>query len=132
MTTPLPTLVDRSDVEARLGETLEGPDALQADSLIEFAQVKLRALLPSLDARLSAGGLDQVLVRGTLVSAICRGLDVMRVGLRVRSEAYPEVTTTYADAPGDLIAFTDDELSALAPSAGISGGAFTIRPGGGL
>lgn len=130
MTTPLPPLVDLAAVEDRLGETLAHPDTQQVDSLIEYAQVKLRALLPTLDARLAAGVLDPTLVKGTLVTAICRGLDVLRVGLRVRSEQYPEMTTTYADAPGDLVTFTDAELAVLAPTAGIAGGAFTIRPGG--
>lgn len=127
MTTPLQTLLERSDVEVRLGETLAEPEAAQVDSLIAFASAKARSKVVSIDARIVAGTLDPELVRGTLVTVVCRALDTMRIGLRVRSEQYPEIQTTYADAKPELIDFTDDELETLSPDSGKSGGAFTIR-----
>lgn len=129
MTAPLPLLA-RTDVEARLGEALAEPEIIQVDSLIAFASAKIRTLVSTIDSRLVAGALDAELVKGTLVTAVCRALDTLRVGLRVRSEQYPEIQTTYVDAGPDLVYFTDDELATLAPDAGsASGGAFSIRIG---
>lgn len=127
MTTPLQVLLERSDVEARLGETLAEPETGQVDSLIAFASSKARSKVTALDARIVAGTLDPELVKGTLVTVVCRALDTLRIGLRVRSEQYPEIQTTYADAKPELIEFTDDELATLSPGSGQTGGAFTIR-----
>lgn len=129
MTSPLP-LVANTDIESRLGETLAGTEIGQVDSLIAFASAKIRALVPGIDARILAETLDADLVKGTLVTAICRALDVLRVGIRVRSEQFPEIQTTYADATPDLVWFSDGELAALSPTAGSTSGAWTIRPGG--
>lgn len=129
MTSQLP-LVARTDVEARLGETLAGPEIIQVDSLIAFASAKIRAQVSTIDIRVVAGTLDAELVKGTLVTAVCRALDTLRVGLRVRSEQYPEIQTTYVDATPDLVWFSDGELATLSPNAGSTSGAWTIRPGG--
>lgn len=131
MTTPLPPLVEIADVEVRLGETLADPELGQVHSLIAFASAKLRTNVPTIDTRTAVGTLSRDLVVGTVVSAVVRGLDTLRVGLRVRSEQYPEVQTTYMDATPDIVWFTPGELADLAPSAGMAGGPFTIRPGGG-
>lgn len=127
MTTPLQVLVERADVEARLGETLAEPETTQVDSLIAFASSKVRSKVGTIDARIVAGTLDPELVKGTLVTVVCRALDTMRIGLRVRSEQYPEIQTTYADASPELIEFTEGELETLSPDSGKTGGAFTIR-----
>lgn len=127
MTAPLQNLAEQSDVEARLGETLAESEAGQVESLLAYASAKLRALVGNIDDRLVDGSLHEQLVRGTVVTAVCRALDALRVGLRVRSEQYPEVSTTYADTDGALVYFTDEELAPLRPDAGSSGGAFTIR-----
>ncbi|MGF7124036.1 hypothetical protein [Rhodococcus sp. BE178] len=129
MTAPALNLVERSDVEARLGETLAEPEIAQVDSLIEYASDKLRALVEDIDERIASGALRFGLVRGTLVTAICRALDTLRIGIRVRSEQYPEISTTYADSDASLVYFTDDELEPLQPSGAGDGGAFSIRLG---
>ncbi|WP_343466477.1 hypothetical protein AAI421_18240 [Rhodococcus aetherivorans] len=126
MTVPLQILVERSDIEARLGETLAGPEVDQVNSLIAFASAKIRALVENIDGRVMDGTLDVELVRGTLATVICRALDALRIGLRVRSEQYPEISTTYADSDGALVYFTEDEIGPLKPDRGVSGGAFTI------
>ena len=130
MTAPLPNLVEISDIESRLGTALDGPEIVQVESLIEYATDKLHSLVADIDIRIMAGTLRAGLVRGTLVTAICRALDTLRVGIRVRSEQYPEISTPYADADAALVYFTEDELMPLRPTGAGGGGAFSIRPGG--
>ncbi len=134
MTSPLQILLQRSDVEVRLGETLAGPEIGQVESLIELASEKLRspmarAVVGDVDARITDGSLRPGLVLGILVTVVCRAFDALRVGLRVRSAQYPEIQTTYADSAAELVYFTDTELGQLAPEPGDNngGGAFTIR-----
>ncbi|NKS17318.1 hypothetical protein GS490_13405 [Rhodococcus hoagii] len=129
MTVPVPTLIELSDVETRLGETLTEPEAAQVRSLIEFASDKLRVLVDDLDQRVQDGALRPSLVRGTLVTAVCRAFDTLRVGIRVRSSQFPEIATTYADADDSLVYFTDKELELLQPTGPGVGGAFSIRLG---
>lgn len=129
MTVPVPTLIELSDVETRLGETLADPETAQVQSLIEFAADKLRVLVDGVDQRLLDGSLRMSLVRGTLVTAVCRALDTLRVGIRVRSSQFPEIATTYTDSDDSLVYFTDKELELLQPTGPGLGGAFSIRLG---
>lgn len=77
---------------------------------------------------MTAGTLDPVLVKGTVTTAVIRALDTTRIGLRVRSSQYPEVTETFADADPRLVYFTDAEIEGLRPEVGDTAtGAFTIR-----
>ncbi|NKS78001.1 hypothetical protein GS539_19465 [Rhodococcus hoagii] len=128
MTVPVPTLIELSDVETRLGETLAEPEAAQVRSLIEFASDKLGSLSTPGSAN-QDGSLRPSLVRGTLVTAVCRAFDTLRVGIRVRSSQFPEIATTYADADDSLVYFTDKELELLQPTGPGVGGAFSIRLG---
>ncbi|MBM4480341.1 hypothetical protein GS445_07520 [Rhodococcus hoagii] len=129
MTVPVPTLIELSDVETRLGEVLAATEVAQVRDLIEYASDKLRGLIDDLDLRVLDGSLRMGLVRGTLVTAVCRALDTLRVGLRVRASQFPEITTTYADSDDSLVYFTDKELELLQPSGPGVGGAFSIRLG---
>lgn len=130
MTAPLEPLIQLGDVETRLGETLIAPETTQVEDLIEYASAMLRAFPLRIDSRIAAGTLDATLVKGVVVTAVVRALDSMRIGLRVRSEQYPEISTTYADAKPSLIYFDTDDLATLSPTVGAqSNGAFSIRPG---
>lgn|GEM_PF-5270027 len=130
VTAPLSPLITVEDVESRLGETLGGTERTQVESLIAFASARLRAYPLDIDNRILQGALDHILVTGVVVTAVARALDSMRVGLRVRSEQFPEVSTTYMDADPSLVFFTADDLAILNPAAGTrSGGAFSIVPG---
>lgn len=130
MTAPLEPLIQLGDVETRLGETLIAPETTQVEDLIEYASAMLRAFPLRIDSRIAAGTLDATLVKGVVVTAVVRALDSMRIGLRVRSEQYPEIATTYADAKPSLIYFDADDLATLSPTVGAqSNGAFSIRPG---
>lgn len=130
MTAPTLPLIQRTDVETRLGETLFAPEIAQVDELIEFASAKLRNLPLRIDERIAGGTLATALVKGVLVTVVVRALDQMRTGLRVRSEQYPEISTTYADGSPSLIYFDDSDLADLSPTVGSqSQGAFNIRPG---
>ncbi|APE10767.1 hypothetical protein BO226_17485 [Rhodococcus sp. 2G] len=137
MTGPVQTLISRTDVANLLGETLTDVEVGQVDALIDFASEKLRApeqraVVGDIDDRLADGSLRPGLLRGVLVTVVCRAFDALRVGLRVRSEQYPELQTTYADSLPELVYFTESELADLAPEpeTGATGsGAFTIRIG---
>ncbi|MCK8671001.1 hypothetical protein M1M07_07700 [Rhodococcus sp. HM1] len=136
MTTPS-ALLQTSDVEGLLGETLTDTETAQVDSLIDFAQEKLRspkvrAVIGDVDERIAAGELAPGFVKGVLVTVVCRAFDALRVGLRVRSEQFPELQTVYADPNLELVYFTDAELASLEPEASsdvFGSGAFTIRIG---
>lgn len=125
----LSPLASVADVEGWLGETLTSSESAQSDAWLRYGTAILRALKPGIDERITVGSLDPVLVTGVLVSAVVRALSAMRVGLRVRSEAYPEVSTTYADSDDSLVFFTDSDLNMLDPNIGNPGGAFSIRLG---
>ncbi|WP_245813860.1 hypothetical protein [Rhodococcus marinonascens] len=124
-------LIEVDDVQARLGETLVEPELSQANSFIVFASAILRSRRHlDIDNRMTSGDLDPELVKGTVTTAVVRALDATRVGLRVRSTQYPEITTSYTDIDPRLVYFTDSELGDLDPEAGnTSGNAFTIRVG---
>lgn len=130
MTAPLDPLIWIDDVEGRLGETLADPERAQVDSFIAYASALLRAHKPDIDSALLDGTLAPALVKGVMVSAVIRAWDSVRIGLRIKSEQFPEITTVYSDANPSLVFFTDDELASLSPSLGVkSGGAFSIVPG---
>ncbi len=130
MTAPLDPLIWIDDVEGRLGETLADPERTQMDSFIAYASALLRAHKPDVDTAMMDGTLSPALVKGVMVSAVIRAWDSVRIGLRIKSEQFPEITTTYSDANPSLVFFTADELASLSPTLGsASGGAFSIVPG---
>lgn len=130
MTAPLSPLIMVEDVQFRLGETFSEAERLQVESLIDFASARLRAYPLDIDTRIAQGSLSSALVTGVLVTAVARAVDAMRVGLRVRSEQYPEISTTYSDVDPSLIYFSADDLAVLDPAVGQKfGGAFSIVPG---
>jgi hypothetical protein len=130
MTAPLDPLIWIDDVEGRLGETLADSDRAQVDSFIAYASALLRAHRPDIDTAMLDGSLSAALVKGVTVSAVVRAWDAVRIGLRIKSEQFPEITTTYSDANPSLLFFTADELASLSPTLGSSaGGAFSIVPG---
>lgn len=134
MTSPLTPLLQTTDVERLLGETLTDAQQGQVEMLIDLASEKLRsprvrAVIGDIDQRLATGDIRQGLIRGILLTVVCRAFDALQVGLRVRSQQYPEISTTYADSVDELVYFTDSELDQLAPEYGDGGTAqaFTIR-----
>ncbi|MCJ0906232.1 hypothetical protein [Rhodococcus sp. ARC_M6] len=130
MTAPLSPLIMVEDVQNRLGETFDDTERLQVESLIDFASARLRAYPLDIDARIAQGSLSSVLVTGVLVTAVARAVDAIKIGLRVRSEQYPEISTTYSDVDPSLIYFSPADLELLDPSVGVKfGGAFSIVPG---
>lgn len=130
MTAPLSPLIMVEDVQNRLGETFDEAERLQVESLIDFASARLRAYPFDIDARILQGSLSSALVTGVMVTAVVRAMDAMRVGLRVRSEQYPEISTTYSDVDPSLVYFSPADLELMDPAVGVKlGGAFSIVPG---
>lgn len=118
-------LIESGAIEEVLGDKLAEPESTRVGALIRYASSRLRRKVPHLDDRIAlwatdstaTGALDPDLVKGTMVAAVMRAVEYFRVGPRVRSEQYPEVTTTYAEpSQADLLAavyFTDEELADL-------------------
>lgn len=132
MTTPMTPdkYITRDDVTALLGEMLDSTEAARVEALISFAAPKLRSLVPGLDQRVIAGELDRDQVRGTLVAAVIRAFESLRIGLLTKQEQFPEINTSYTTTGSDLIWFSKNELAALSPGSDGTGGAFTIHVGG--
>lgn len=128
MTAPT-ALIQRIDVQELLGETFESPEYAQVDALIRYASALIRTRVGALDERMTAGALPLDLVVGAVAVAVARALEALRAGLRVKSQQYPEVTTTYESGISGLVYFTDDEVLPLLDGA-TSGSAFTITPYG--
>jgi len=127
MTAPLDPLIWIDDVEGRLGETLADLDRVRVDSFIAYASALLRAHRPDLDNALLDGSLSGALVKGVVVSAVVRAWDSVQIGPRIKSEQFPEITTTYTEANPSLLFFTAEELASLSPMLGSAGGgAFSI------
>lgn len=110
------------EVQAQLGETLDGAELEQAEVFIARALAEMRYRVPTLEARLDAGELDLTLAVGVGVDMVIGALEAMRIGLRTRSTQYPEVTTSYADVDSDeLIAMSDVQVAKLSPSVPVRG-----------
>ena len=123
-------LIETADVLARLGETeFSDTERVQVESFIKYASGLLRSKVPALDERMQTLSVDRDIVTGSVVNAVVRALDSMRVGLRVRAEQHPEYQATYADAPEDLLFFTAGELAPLMPIAPGIAGAYSVRLG---
>lgn len=132
MTTPTTPdkYISKDDVTALLGETLTDADGARIELLISFAAPKLRSLVPGLDHRVTSGELDRDQVRGTLVAAVLRAFESLRIGILTKQEQFPEINTSYTTTGSDLIWFSKSELAALSPGSDGTGGAFTIVVGG--
>ncbi|OQQ32268.1 hypothetical protein A6411_10705 [Prescottella equi] len=132
MTTPATTdkYITATEVAGLLGEELEGAELARIELLISFAAPKLRSLVPGLDQRVVTGELDRDQVRGTLVAAVLRAFESLRIGVLTKQEQFPEINTSYTTTGADLIWFSKSELAALSPGSDGTGGAFTIHVGG--
>ncbi|MGW0043472.1 hypothetical protein [Rhodococcus sp. NPDC003348] len=125
----MPDIFGIEDVQAQLGETLVEPELAQANVFIARALAEMRDRVPTLDARLSNGDLNQTLAIGVGVDMVIGALEAMRTGLRTRSVQYPEVTTSYADVDSDeLISMSDAQIAKLSPKVP-SRGAYVIGLG---
>ncbi|MFC9786437.1 hypothetical protein [Rhodococcus sp. NPDC127528] len=130
MTAPVP-LLSIEDVQAISGETYVDPEIAQVNRFIGIAQAKLRGKVPRLDDRLANLELSAELVKGTAAFAVIRALDSFRIGIRVRRQQFPEVSTDYeAPANPSLVDFPDSEIEELIDRDDrASSDAFTIRIG---
>lgn len=69
-----PTLVDQADVEAVLLRSLTDTESSFIYTLIEHASAKLRAAMPSVDARMAALTTDPTYLDPTLVASVLAGV----------------------------------------------------------
>ncbi|MDU0478386.1 hypothetical protein QVA66_03925 [Staphylococcus chromogenes] len=121
------------DLQTRLGETLEGLALDNAKMWLRKAHTKLDSLDPTIAERVNLGALDRQLVTDVLVEAAWRAIQDDRIGWRVRSEQWPENTTSFQDADPDRfgIWFSADELADLGITEHkAERGVFSISPWG--
>ena len=125
MTGPVHTLVSASDVCTVLAR--EVPDAglvlrAQLDELCVQAAAEIRHRVPAVDARLTAGSLSAVRVRGIACDMVIAALENVELGFRSTGESYPELgTTQVAAANRMLVEMTDSQRAALMPPDPLAG-----------
>ncbi|WFN93469.1 hypothetical protein [Gordonia sihwensis] len=118
MATP-PTLVAATDVTTLLAADLPGegtPERAQLDELCEQASAEIRARVVAVDARIAAGSLSAVRVRGVAVDMVLAALENIELGFRSTGETYPEIGTTQVAAANRLtVEMTAAQVAALSP-----------------
>lgn len=117
-----------SDVEARLGRSLNALESAQVEAWIEDLEALVLSRVPDLDERINNGSVSIGVVRSVFCTAIIRVLRNPE-GLRQHTESIDDYSVTKTiDSSGSagLLFLTDDEWSLLIP--GTTGDAFSIRP----
>lgn len=122
-------LTDPDEVQGLLGEVLDEAEARKVQSWIARASALIRLVAPTVDERMNNGAMDPAIVRGIAAEMVTRAVQADRIGFRVRSEAFPEVTTQYRDSDEPLLYLLDYERDLLSPPPKRRPGAFSIRPG---
>lgn len=124
-----PDLTAPQEVQDLLGDELDDVESRKVQSWIARASALIRLVAPTVDERMYDGTLDPAIVRGIAAEMVTRALQADRIGFRVRSEAFPEVTTQYRDSDEPLLYLLDYERDLLSPPVKRRAGAFSIRPG---
>lgn len=123
-----PDLTDLTEVQNLLGDDLDDVEERKVTSWIARASALIRLVAPTVDERMYSGALDPAIVQGIAAEMVTRALQADRIGFRVRSEAFPEVTTQYRDSDEPLLYLLDYERDLLSPPVKRRPGAFSIRP----
>jgi hypothetical protein len=115
------------DVATRLNTTFEGAETNQVNAFLDDVSAVIRADVPDIDDRITAGTLDTGLVRAVVFQIVARLLTAAGNGIGVASETHPEYAYTLTKAAAAGLGLTDDEISRL--SVRHVGRPFSIRPG---
>ncbi|MGN0100756.1 MAG: hypothetical protein ACI39C_07435 [Dietzia sp.] len=124
-----PDLAELVEVQDLLGDDLDEVETRKVTSWIVRASALIRLVAPTIDERMYNGTMDPAIVRGIAAEMVTRAVQADRIGFRVRSEAFPEVTTQYRDSDEPLLYLLDYERDLLCPTVKRRPGAFSIRPG---
>lgn len=132
---PLSDLLTYTDVEELTGEESDN-NSIERRRLEVFcarAQSVIRSRVVGVDARITAGSLDGVLVKGVAVDMVIAALEELEVGFRTAGEVYPENETRYeaANKARSLVRITAEQITDLAPPTTSGGGVFSVHMGGG-
>lgn len=103
----------------------ESDERVQA--LLDVAEARLIARVPSLPRRVASGSLDVVLVKGALVDIVGRALSVP-VGVTQESETTGPYTKSVTFRQSAAMEITAADLVGLLPAAGLIGSARLLRP----
>lgn len=123
----LSTLITVTAVQTQLGETFEGVEKTQVEWLVERALAEIQDNVPGLAARIESGAVSAATVTGVGVDLVLNALDLLRTGLRVKSEQYPETDVEYfRGATDDLIRLTPKQIARLTPQLPAASGAYTV------
>ncbi|QCG77021.1 head-to-tail adaptor [Gordonia phage Ewald] len=102
----------------------------QLDELCEQATAEIRHKVVAVDARIAAGTLSAVRVRGVGVDMVLAALETLELGFRSTGEAYPELTTQQVAAANRLtVEMTEPQRESLAPPAPAPGGVYNVPLG---
>ena len=134
MTTPTPAvLVTAEDVCTTLARDVPAVNTLerkQLDELCEQAADEIRHRVPAVDARLAAGSLSVVRVRGVAVDMVIAALENLELGFRPTGETYPELATSNVAALNRLtVEMTDMQRASLMPAEPAPGGVYNVALG---
>lgn len=124
MTTPAP-LVSVQNVCTTLAREVPPGDSLefaQLAELCEQAADEIRHQVVAVDARITAGTLSPVRVRGVAVDMVIAAIENLDLGFRSTGEQYPEVQTSNVAAANRLtVEMTDSQRASLMPPAPTAG-----------
>lgn len=124
MTTPAP-LVSVQNVCTTLAREVPAADSLefaQLSELCDQAADEIRHQVVAVDARITAGTLSPVRVRGVAVDMVIAAIENLDLGFRSTGEQYPEVQTSNVAAANRLtVEMTDSQRASLMPPAPTAG-----------
>lgn len=102
----------------------------QLDELCAQATAEIRHKVVAVDARIAAGTLSAVRVRGVGVDMVLAALENVELGFRSTGETYPELATSNVAAANRLtVEMTDQQRASLMPPAPAPGGVYNVPLG---
>ncbi|MFF0706990.1 hypothetical protein RND64_04460 [Gordonia sp. w5E2] len=129
MTTPAP-LVTVQNVCTTLAREVPANNSLefaQLSELCEQAADEIRHRVVAVDARISAGTLSAVRVRGVAVDMVIAAVENIDLGFRSTGEQYPEVQTSNVAAANRLtVEMTESQRKSLMPPEPNPGGMYNV------
>ena len=124
MTTPAP-LVTVQNVCTTLAREVPESQSLeykQLDELCTQAADEIRHRVVAVDARISAGTLSAVRVRGVAVDMVIAAIENIDLGFRSTGEQYPEIQTSNVAAANRLtVEMTESQRASLMPPPLVGG-----------
>lgn len=129
MTTPAPlvTVQNVCTTMAREAPATQSLEYKQLEELCTQAADEIRHRVVAVDARISAGTLSAVRVRGVAVDMVLAAVENIDLGFRSTGEQYPEVQTSNVAASNRLtVEMTESQRESLMPPRITGGGMYNV------